>query len=168
MSSKLLYREGGRLRLLSYCIESPVVVLERVFSSHRVQEYCGIQLPFDYGDDDFFPREAGLIIREKVAPQGTAIVGQLSGIDFNQWRITDTRSKSEMKDAFGSAIATSMQYFLDEWGTDACYLDFYDLRKEEKGEKPLYERRLKSLLEIAEMAFKIKNPTVEDLRNFLQ
>lgn len=173
MPSKISYPDPQRekVRLLSYCLESPKEVLRKVFPTHRIYRYGSISLPLDSPLDEFGGSEAkrGLIITESMGPTGTQIVQTLSGIDFQSVRseLDEPREQRDMHYDFGRAMRTSMEYFLDNFGTEACYLDNYQIRQEGRDVMPKYEKRVAQLLEIAEIAFEIKNPTIEDLRKFL-
>ncbi len=172
MTSKILY-PGIRNNppneiLISYCLEPTKDVLRKVFFFYMIYKYGDIQLPIDSELDERGEYEPnyGLIIKQAASPKGTQIVANLSGIDLtianSELRIT--RNDETIQREFKRAIAESMHYFLDEWGTDGDYLLGYDLMEEEVKD-PKYERRIEQLLEIAEVVLNIEHPKVSDLVN---
>lgn len=174
MPSKISYQDykENKSRLISYCLESPVEVIRKVLPTHRIFQYGNISLPVDSEMDlkGNLEPNYGLIIKQAISPPGTQIVQNLSGIDLRvaEAEIRHKRDPNDMRRAFKKTIAESMSRLLDSFGTTGCYLDFYEIAQEEGSQHPIYEKKVKQLLEIAEVAFSIQNPTVNDLRKILK
>ena len=168
--SYLIQKPGSikpKTTLLSYCLESPVEVLRSVLPCYKIDQYAGISLPVDAEIDAY-----GLIIAPASAPSGTQIVSSLLDLDFRvaYAELEESRSEEEMLDAFRSASWRSTEYFPpgESW-KPSNYLENYELI-ELFGEEhiPKYQKRVQRLLDIAQVAFGLKDPSVKDLLNFIK
>jgi len=169
MSSLITYKtqNNEKSELLSYCLESPFVVFEALFPKHKILQYGGIESPID---DEMFSSRYGLIIEETTPLAGTQIVQNISGLDVTvaEAELSEPRQPLLMRQAFRTAIEVAMAQMLDDHGCMGNYLDTYHLTQADGDSDIEYEKKVSQLLEIASVAFGIKDPTVDDLKGFLR
>ncbi len=149
---------GDPEKLIGYCINSPLEVLERVYTTHVIHKYRGIYRPVDWS----YPNNVlGLVLNTGIAPSGTVIVGNVNDLDLSR-AIAELKSP-RTEQTYREALIAAIESCFDNPVTRTNYLDTRD----QKRDKDL-ERRIQLLLEVAHVTLRIKEPTVEDLKLILR
>ncbi len=147
-------------KIIGFCKESPIEVLESVYKTHAVHTYRGIFKPFSYK----FNSDAPLVISRGKSPPVTAIVGSVTDLDLSaaEIKLEAPITKHMYRAGLRNAILDNLSYGYVREGRIPNYLE---IRDEEKGER--FEKCISYLLEIAHIILGIEKPTVKNLERIL-
>lgn len=188
MPTKLLYKENNEnLSIveqppetpIGLCKESPIKVLERVFKTHNIYFYKRLYAPVDRnlrGSPDV------LIIKKAKDSPIDKITKSITNFDLSRAKaeLLKPRIEKIYRNALKECIEQYLISTVEEKEPDLPNLiieppenhkpepfnperDNYLLRRE-RIEDPILEEYISQLIEVAKVTLKIKNPSVEDLK----